>query len=110
PLAERPQLAQQRPGFAVREPVVPRLLAKVERELGLERPRTQVLAHVEARVDVREPVGRAGLDLEGVPEQLDVARPERQRVVGAAHRLHHEYDAAWHLDRRAERTRRLLLA
>src|SRR5215471_12312041 len=58
-LAERPQLAQQRPGLATREPVVAELLAQVVAQLALECPGAQVRGDVEAGVDVGEVVGLA---------------------------------------------------
>ena len=76
-----PELADERAGLALREPVVAEALAQVRPELRLERPRAQVAGDVEARVDVGEVVGRGGLDLQRVAEQLDVAVRELRRVV-----------------------------
>ena len=74
PLAQRPQLAEERAGLAMREPVAAEPLAQVVAELRLERPRAQVRGDVEAAVDVRRGsrVG-LGVDLQRVAEDLDVA-------------------------------------
>src|SRR5213079_664164 len=66
--ARLPELADQRAGLALREPVAAEALAQMRPELRLERPRAQVAGHVEARVDVAEVVGRRGLDLQRVAE------------------------------------------
>src|SRR6058998_3604407 len=68
-----PELQDERAGLALREPVAAETLAQVRTELRFERPRAQVAGDVEARVDVGQVVGRGGLDLQRVAEQLDVA-------------------------------------
>src|ERR1043165_4158347 len=81
-LALSPELAQERAGLTAREPGVAELLAQVCPQLRLERPRAQVCGDVEARVDVAEVVDGARLDLQRIPEQLDVARTHRRQVGG----------------------------
>src|SRR5205085_4644361 len=82
PLALAPQLAQERAGAAVGEPGAAELLAQERPHLRLEGPRAEVRGDVEAGVDVPKVVGGARLDLQGVAEQLDVARGELRHVVG----------------------------
>ena len=72
-LAERPQLAQQVAGVALREPVVPELAAQEVAQLRLERPRAEVAGDVEAAVDVVEVALRVDRQLQRVAEDLGVA-------------------------------------
>src|SRR5688572_31972853 len=62
PLPLRPELTQERAGFALREPGGSDALPEVVAELRLERPRAQVAGGVEAGIEVGEVVRGAGLD------------------------------------------------